>query len=217
MGNISVSSLFKKNSLITLALIYIPGFLFLGTVLFIARANGIFFETISRDPVQVLNGKPYVGIISNLGILFWSSASAILFYSALIVRNRKRPAKEVYFLVFSGLLSILMLIDDFFLMHDVIFPDYLKINEMVVYLFYGLSAVAIFLRYFRIIMDTDYVLLILAFILLGLSATTDEIIAFGIHIQHPYIVEDSFKFLGILSWFSYFTRTAYKFVKAAIV
>jgi hypothetical protein len=217
MSNISITNLFKKNSLITLALIYIPGLFFLGTVVFVARANGIFFETISRDPVQVLNGKPYVGIISNLGILFWCSASAILFYSALINRIKKRPEKETYFLFFSGLLSILLLIDDFFLMHDVIFPDYLKINEIVFYLFYGLAAIAIFIRYFKIILDTDYVLLILAFILLGLSATTDEIIALGIHIKHPYIVEDSFKFLGILSWFSYFTRTAYKSVKTAIV
>jgi hypothetical protein len=216
MSNISVSNLFKKDSLVALALIYIPGLLFLGAAVFLARANGIFFETISRDPIQVLNGKPYVGIISNLGILFWCSTCAILFYSALINRIKKGPEKEIYFLFFSGLLSTLLLVDDFFLLHDVIFPDYLKIDEIVFFLCYGLSTIAIFIRYYKIILDTDYVILVLSFLLLGLSATTDEIIAIGIHIKHPFIVEDGFKFLGILSWFSYFTRTAYKFVKAAI-
>jgi hypothetical protein len=217
MSNISLSNLFKKKSLITLALIYIPGLSFLGAVVIAAKINGIHFETLSRDPVQVLSGKPYVGIISNLGILFWCSACAVLFYSALVTHTKKGPAKEVYFLFFSGLLSLLLLLDDFFLMHDVIFPDYLKINELVFYLFYGLSAIIIFLRYYKIVLDSDYVLLALAFVLLGLSAFTDEIVAFGININHPYIVEDSFKFLGILSWFSYFTRTAYKFVKAALI
>jgi hypothetical protein len=216
MNNISVSNIFKKSSLITLSMIFIPGLIFLGAAVFLAKANGVFFETISRDPIQVLNGKPYVGILSNIGILFWCSTCAVLFYSALINRIKKMPGNETYFLIFSGFLSILMLIDDFFLMHDVIFPEYLKIDEKVFYIFYGLSVVAIFVRYYKIILDTDYVLLILSFVLLGLSATTDEIIAMGVHINHPFIVEDSFKFLGILSWFSYFTRTAYKFVKTDI-
>jgi hypothetical protein len=197
-------------------MIFIPGLIFLGAAVFLAKANDVFFETISRDPIQVLNGKPYVGILSNIGILFWCSTCAVLFYSALINRIKKMPGNETYFLIFSGFLSILMLIDDFFLMHDVIFPEYLKIDEKVFYIFYGLSVVAIFVRYYKIILDTDYVLLILSFVLLGLSATTDEIIAMGVHINHPFIVEDSFKLLGILSWFSYFTRTAYKFVKTDI-
>jgi len=216
MTNISVSSIFKKDSLITLAYIFIPGLVFLGMAVLIAKSNGIFFETISRDPLQVLNGKPYVGIISNIGILFWCSTCAVLFYSCLISRIKNGPESETYFLFFSALLSILMLVDDLFLMHDVVFPEFLKIDERVFYLFYGLSVIAIFIRYYKIVLNTDYVLLILAFIFLGLSATTDEVRAMGFRMEHPYIIEDSFKFLGILAWFSYFARTGYKFVRIAI-
>lgn len=106
-----------------------------------------------------------------------------------------------------------MLIDDLFLIHDVIFPDYLKINEIVFYLFYGLSVIAIFLYYHKIILNTDYILLILSFLLLGLSAITDQVQVFGIKVIHPYIVEDGFKFLGIIAWFAYFSRTSFKFIK----
>jgi hypothetical protein len=109
-----------------------------------------------------------------------------------------------------------MLVDDLFLMHDVVFPDFLKIDERVFYLFYGLSVIAIFIRYYKIVLDTDYVLLILSFLLLGLSAATDEVRAMGFRMEHPYIIEDSFKFLGILAWFSYFSRTGFKYVRIAI-
>lgn len=213
MKNISVSNLFTRDSLITLAYIFIPGLLFLGTSVFVAKTNGVFFETISRDPLQVLNGKPYVGIISNIGILFWCATCAVLFYSSMISRIKKRPDKETNFLLFSGLLSILMLADDLFMLHDVVFHD----EERLFYLLYGSSVIAIFIRYYKTILATDYVLLIFSFILLGLSATTDEVRAMGFRMEHPYIIEDSFKFLGIIAWFSYFTRTGYRFVKTAIV
>jgi len=87
MKNISVSNIFKKDSLTTLAYIFVPGLIFLGTAVFIAKSNGIFFETISRDPLQILNGKPYVGILSNIGILFWCSTCVVLLYSCVIVSN----------------------------------------------------------------------------------------------------------------------------------
>jgi hypothetical protein len=216
MKNISVSNIFKKDSLATLAYIFVPGLIFLGTAVFIAKSNGIFFETISRDPLQILNGKPYVGIISNIGILFWCSTCAVLLYSCLISRIKKGPENITNFLFFSALLSVLMLVDDLFLMHDVVFPDFLKIDERVFYLFYGLSVIAIFIRYYKIVMNTDYILLILSFLFLGLSAATDEVRAMGFRMEHPYIIEDSFKFLGILAWFSYFSRTGFKYVRIAI-
>lgn len=213
MENISLRNLFKKNSLISLATIFLPGILFLAIMVVAAKKTGVYFETLSRDPIQILNGKPYVGLISNTGIIFWCATAAILFYSSKISWLQKKPEKQTFFLFFGGLLTILMLIDDLFLMHDVIFPDYLKINEIVFYLFYGLSVIAIFLYYHKTILNTDYILLILAFLLLGLSAITDQVQVFGIKVIHPYIVEDSFKFLGIIAWFAYFSRTSYKFIK----
>jgi hypothetical protein len=213
MEIISIRNLFKKKPLISLATIFIPGILFLAIMVIASKTTGVYFETLSRDPIQVLNGKPYIGLISNTGILFWCASAAILLFSSKISSLQKRPEKQTFFLFFSGLLTILMLIDDLFLMHDVIFPDYLKINEIVFYLFYGSSVIAIFLYYQKIILNTDYILLILSFLLLGLSVITDEVQVFGIKVIHPYIVEDSFKFLGIIAWFAYFSRTSYKFVK----
>jgi hypothetical protein len=175
-----------------------PGILFLAIMVLAAKKTGVYFETLSRDPIQILN-----------------ASAAILFFSSKISSLQKRPEKETFFLFFSGLLTLLMLIDDLFLMHDVIFPDYVKINEMVFYFFYGLSVIAIFLYYFKIILNTDYVLLIMSFLLLGLSAGTDEILTFGIKVIHPYIFEDGLKFLGIIAWFAYFSRTSYKFIKPA--
>ena len=216
MGNISLKNLFKKDSLLTLVYIFTPGIIILGLGIYLTESNNIHFEMVSRDPIQILNGKPYIGIISNIGILMWCATCTILLYSSLICRIKNRPPRETNFLFFSGLLSIFLMIDDLFLMHDVIFPEYLKIDEKIFYVVYGLSVIAIFLRFYKIMLTTDYVLLMLAFFLLGFSAITDIVLTLGLHLKHEYAFEDSFKFLGIIAWFSYFSRTGFKFVKNAI-
>jgi hypothetical protein len=214
--NISIRNLFKKDSLLVLTYIFTPGILILAITVFITKSNNIRFEMVSRDPVQIFKGKPYIGILSNMGILLWCATSTIILYSSLICRILKRSPTETNFLFFSGLLSIFLMIDDLFLLHDVIFPKYLMINQKLFYLVYGFSVIAIFIRYYRIMLNTDYVLLMIAFILLGLSAITDVLLAMGLHFKHEYGYEDSFKFLGIIAWFSYFSRTAFKFVKKAV-
>jgi len=65
MENISIRNIFKKNSLISIATIFTPGILFLAIMVVAAKKTGVYFETLSRDPIQILNGKPYVGLISN--------------------------------------------------------------------------------------------------------------------------------------------------------
>jgi hypothetical protein len=216
MENISLRNLFKKNSISTMAVIFIPGIIFLVIMFWLTKKNNIPFEIFSRDPIQTLNGKPYVGILSNIGIIFWCATAAILLYSSKILALRKRPEREIRFLIFGGLLTILMLVDDLFLIHDVVFPEYLKIDEKVFFVFYGLSVIAIVVYFREIVLKTDYVLLILAFCSFGSSVLTDIIDALGIDITQLYVFEDGLKFLGIIAWFAYFSRTSYRFIKESL-
>ena len=216
MENISLRNLFRKNSILTLAAIFIPGILFLAILFLLARRNDILFEILSRDPIQTLNGKPYIGIISNIGIIFWCLTSAILLYSARILSLLKGPRKKTSFLLITGLLTLLMLSDDLFLIHDVVFPEYLNMDEKVIIVFYGLLFIAIFAYYREIILKTDYILLILAFSSLGSSVVTDIIDALGIDVAQLYLIEDGLKFMGIIAWFAYFTRTSYSFIRGSL-
>jgi hypothetical protein len=214
MEKITIRTIFKKSSLILIAKIFIPGILFLATMVSFSFFGGFHFDLLSRDPIQLLNGKPYYGILSNTGIIFWCATSAILLFSSKISSSKKGANQQTVFLFLGGLLSLFMLVDDFFMIHDVVFPEYLNLDEKVFYTFYGLSAISIFIFYRKIILDTDYIILILSCMFLGASALTDVAIAVGLRLAHPFIVEDGFKFLGIITWFAYFIRTSYMLIKS---
>ena len=216
MQNITLSNIFNNRSLILIAKVFIPGILFLAIMGVISLLSDFHFDLFSRDPIELLNGKPYYGIISNTGIILWCASSAILFFSSKLSSRNKGHKQQTLFLFFGGLLSLLMLIDDLFLMHDIVFPEYLNLDEKVFYFFYGLSVVSIFYIYRKIILNSDYIFLILSFVLLGASSMTDVALAVGLNLNYPFVVEDSLKFLGIISWFAYFTRTAYMYIKPII-
>jgi hypothetical protein len=209
MDNISFRNIFKRDSIISYAKIFIPPILFIMAVAVLSAVKGVSFDKFSRDPLQILEGKPYIGVISNIGIVFWTATSAILFYSLQISYAQKRSREQLYFLLCSGLLTTMMLFDDLLMLHDVIFPGYLSLDEKVFYCFYCFSVIALFYFFRKIVLRSDYILFILAFGFLGGAVITDVILALGFKLTYEYLVEDGLKFLGIIAWFAYFTRTSY--------
>ena len=175
--------------------------------------NDFHFDFISRDPIQTYNGSPFAGILSNIGIIFWCSTIAILLFSSKIAQEMGRPKALYRFFFFSGLLTILMMIDDLFMMHDVIFPEYLNLDENFFYVFYGSSVITLLYFFRRVIVKSDYILFLLAFFLLAGSVITDVVVILGLNIKGTYLIEDGFKFLGIISWFVYFTRICYTHIR----
>lgn len=212
MANITLTNSFKRDSISTLLKIFVPGVAFIGLMAIYAFVFDIRFTSLSRDPIQTLEAKPYIGIMSNVGIIFWCATAAILFFSYKLARLQHKPIYQARFFLYSGFLTVLMLIDDLFLLHDVIFLHYLQISEKLFYYFYAGSVIALVISFRKIILNSDYILLILTFGFLASSAFTDFLLEFGVYIPYPYLVEDGFKFLGIISWFAYFIRTSYKYI-----
>lgn len=213
MDNISLKNLFKRSSLISFAKIFVPPILFLMCMAVLSLVKGVSFDKFSRDPLQILEAKPYIGVISSIGVLFWTATSAILFYTLKISYMQKRSGQHLYFLFWSGLLTTMMLFDDLLMLHDVIFPGYLSLDERVFYCFYGFSVIALFYFYRKIILRSDYVLFILAFVFLGGAVIIDLLLILGLKLTNEYLVEDGLKFLGIIAWFAYFTRTSYNLIE----
>ena len=109
------------------------------------------------------------------------------------------------------------MVDDFFLLHEDLFRHYLPLPESLIYSVYGVLAMTLLIRYRRAILASEYVLLLLAILLLGLSVAVDvlqhmiskeQYRAFG-----GYVLEDGFKLAGILTWMIYFTRYCYGLLK----
>jgi hypothetical protein len=212
MEPITLNRLFKKDSLTTIAKIYIPGVLLLTVLAVFSLMNDFHFSDLSRDPIQILNAKPYIGLLSRIGIVIMCSTAAILIFESLLLSQKDGSGDHFRFFLLSGLLSFFLMCDDFFLLHDVIFPEYLHINENFLYVFYGFSFVALMYFFRRILLNSDYVLLILSVGFLGISVFVDVIIVMGFDNRYSMVFEDMAKFMGLFSWSCYFLRTGWKIV-----
>jgi hypothetical protein len=171
--------------------------------------TGLPFSAHSRDMAAILVVKETLGFLSNLGIMLWSFTTAICVFSAILLKRFGENRRAVLFFLFAGLLTFWLTIDDLFLFHDRIFPDYLHLPERAVHGCYALITVVFIGGFFKEIMSTHYFLLILAGIFLGASMSMDVFFGFNIDIDEAEnFFEDSLKFIGITFWLGYFSNAA---------
>ncbi|MEE9361064.1 MAG: hypothetical protein V3U92_00535 [Cellulophaga sp.] len=196
-----------KKTPILLTAVYGICILLLVCCFYVGTTYNIPFEKITGDPANYFQSHPLTGIISNLGALLWCITSSICFYTGFYLKEQTTN-KKALFLIYSGLFSFVLLIDDFFMFHDFLFYSingfYMEPLFYVVYLFF---LVRYCIAYYKTILENNYILLGVAVAFLGLSVVLDLVMkSEGLQ----YFFEDSFKFIGIVSWMLFFTTSSYK-------
>ena len=127
----------------------------------------------TRDPAYLADIHPFFGFLSNIGILFWCSATVICLMGWRLLSAENRDQKQANFFLFSALFTGFLLFDDLFLFHEMIFPGYLGIGEKITVSCYGILLVG-GLYYFKpVILNTPYLYLILALTFFALSVGVD--------------------------------------------
>ncbi|WP_019507544.1 hypothetical protein [Pleurocapsa sp. PCC 7319] len=155
----------KKNSLLEqisriyslILIIYLPTVLVLLTVGFISWRTNIPIMDFTRDPLTILDAPFYIGILSNIGILFWAAGATICFFSSVIIHKINHESQTFYFWFWGGFITTVLLVDDFFLLHEKIFPEYLNISESQAFLLYLLMLLAYLVIFRKKIMTTDFI------------------------------------------------------------
>lgn len=163
----------------------------------------------TRDPNDITGAHAYIGLLSNLGIMGWTAAASICFWASSLLRNDKSFRKSTFFLFISALFCLLLTFDDAFMLHERVFPK-LHIPEEGVFIGYLLMISGYLGYFFRRILETEYIILILAIFFLGLSAGMDQIFSFS---EFEAFLEDCPKFVGIVLWLTYYSRTSLIIVK----
>lgn len=212
--------LFKqlRSLLPTLFIIYVPGFLLLAGA---ALQRKVPVSHLLRDPVLLTQAPFYAGAISNIGALVWCAAASICLFCAALSRQTtsnqptsKQPICKRWdiFLLCSGLITLMLLADDFFLLHEEVYPNYFFISEKIILLAYGVI-VLLYLAVFRkTILKTNYLLILFAFAFFGISIGID---LFDINDSEViFLIEDGAKFLGIISWSAYFTNLCFQLMQS---
>jgi len=192
-----------RRSVRLLSSTYIILFGLLFSITMISGYYNIPISSFTRDPTVVLGGPSYVGFISNIGILFWAFTAAVCLFSSVIHKHSNSKTTS-QFLFYSGLLTMWLLLDDMFMLHDSFLPNHLMIPEKLVYLGYVTIVLVYLVRFSTEILKHEYMTLLIAFSFFALSVLADLLLEQqGIE----FLFEDGLKLFGIVTWFIFFFRT----------
>ncbi len=167
----------------------------------------------TRDPAAILGRNPFIGVLSNIGILVWAGCAGVCFFASAVLRARGVKQEWPAFFLFAGLVTAVLLLDDFFLLHERIIPRYLGISERILFPVYAAMVMGYLATFKNNLPRTNYLLLVLALGMFGLSLAVDRFPESILSWHHLF--EDGFKLLGIVGWFGYFVTSAYRVVTSA--
>jgi len=160
------------------------------------------FGFLSKEPAESLNAPRYVGYFAYLVVLVWAvGATSGVLTGAVMARSGPRWLS--WFYLAAGLFTGMLLLDDFFMVHENLYR--IGLPEEVLYAFYGLFAVVFLWRFRSAIAERDGILLVaLAGAFLALSGAVDFV---GTGTRHA--LEDGAKAAGASIWVVFIVRSAY--------
>lgn len=205
---LGVQMSFRNGKLVSflLSLYFLP-LLFLLVLVVASLKLDIPVAVFTRDPASIGSIHPLSGVASHFGVLVLTASGAISVFSWAILRPQsyRRVSR---FLLCSGLLSILLALDDLFMLHEKIYPQFFGVGEKITFLTYGLLVIGGTVKFRKTILETEYSILLVSLIFFGASLIVD---GFQDNIedvlgQWRILLEDGFKLLGIVGWFGYLLR-----------
>lgn len=197
-----------------LAMTYAPPLLWLTLLVGMAPVANFSLEELMRDPAATAEVSPFLGLSSNVGVLLWTSAAAVCLFTAGVLRRADDRHELRHFLLWAGLLAVVLTVDDFFMFHETVARHQLGIDEDVVLVSYAALLLWWLVRFRKVISGSEPVLFAIMVAFFGLSLAVDLLQSF----IEPAIgsarilLEDGGKFLGIVGWLSYFSRTCLRAV-----
>jgi hypothetical protein len=172
--------------------------------------------TLLRDPVTVRGGRFYDGLLSNLGVLIWCTTAAVSLFRGAELRARRPGDPLARFLLYAGALTVMLTLDDLFLIHEDVMPEYLHVPERVYFLTYVVAMLGYLAIGWPHILRTDAPIFVLAMGFFAVSLFVDQLRELRIYAawmgnDHTVarIIEDGAKLFGIVCWAVFHLRTAW--------
>ncbi|MEM1391909.1 MAG: hypothetical protein AAGG00_01165 [Cyanobacteria bacterium P01_H01_bin.150] len=169
------------------------------------------FSILFRDVFVAASVQPYYGLFSNIGIFLWSATAAILLFCGTVLISINKKPKHSKFMLSFGCFTLFLTMDDFFMLHERVFPALLGIPEKLTFLVYTIIAAYCLFKFRKIIYNSYYIIFFAAILFLFLSIIVDQVIPSSSYLfkaGDSYFFEDSFKFIGIISWCFYFIKVS---------
>lgn len=192
-------------------LAYLPALAVLVGIAFAALATGRRAWFFTNDLFVLGNLPFYAGILSNFGILLWSATAAICFFATVVLRGDDQMRHWRRFLLMSGFFTSLLLFDDLFQVHRIFYPKYVHFTSVLAYCLYGFLSLWYLFCFRKQILETEFLLILFALLFFVLAVVFDTLPLLP---RGRTAFSDGLKLLGIVSWFTYFSRTCWRVVVA---
>ena len=181
--------------------------LILAAIWLLCRIYDLDVSLFTMDPSALTGGMhPLYGALSTLGMFLWSGAASLCLLAAFALKDHLARSQK-RFLIWSAILTLYLLFDDAFMIHDFLVPYYLQVDQKFVIIMNFALIFVYLIAFFRVILKTEYTFFLLSAFYMALSVFLD-LLADYYYLQISYLIEDGFKILGIASWFIYFFLTA---------
>lgn len=180
----------------------------IGLVLFLTTHPGLHPDLFFEDTISFANrNEPYLGLLSNLGVLLWVSGGTFCLLTALLGwQTRCLDRRLTMYLALVALGGIYLGADDLLNFHERWLLNYLGIKEIFTLGAYGLIAVVVVITFYREIRARHFSLFIIFAALFIFSELID--------ISRPAVppmtanplavlLEEGSKFLAIIAFWTY--------------
>lgn len=180
---------------------------------------GFSYRELLNDPADTVGYHPLVGVVSNLGLLFWAAAVGVASLTAAVLRERGDDRALAWFFVASASFSLLLLADDALLLHETMLPKLLSVRERwikVAYLGLALLYLVLSARYlqrFGLLLVLAVGAFFAASLVLDNPATT-RLLGVSESGFWLYFLEDGAKFLGISAWLTFMVKASFEAITA---
>ena len=188
----------------TLVVLYLAATGVFAGIIIVRLTTDIPFSYFVRDPASIADERAYFGMISNVGIVIWAATAAVSLFAYLVLRRDRGDRQRAHFFLFAGLLTIILMTDDLFVIHETFKRDS-GLPEFPIFALYGTLFLLFIRAYMPLLLRSEFVLLLIAGGFFGFSTLYDV----GVGAWHADdLLEDGSKFFGIITWCAYLTRTA---------
>lgn len=164
----------------------------------------------TRDPNAVAAVDPFVGFLSNIGVMIWTVAASVAGFSALALRHLGAADAARFFAAACGL-SAFLAFDDLFQLHETVLPTLLRLPEPIIVLAYAALAGWFVVRFHRILLGQVPRLFGLSCLFLGSSIGADLFLELNRTDLRDwsFLVEDGLKVTGIVGWAAMIGRLSF--------
>lgn len=155
----------------------------------------------------------YFGFLSNLGILLWCASAAVSLFAFLQVYHASGRFRPGAFLLYAGIFTGALLMDDLFLGHERVYPTVFGVDEELTYALYAVLFGLYLVAFRDDLLKCDPKILLLGIVLFALSLLMDELVKieglFENNSVFHRVAEDGSKFVAINAWTVFHVRAAW--------